>query len=191
MKNFLIFGIIVLALIVTVVASLVIRPKKVEKQPIQTPTATPVAEMRLSSSAFGHNQIIPKKYTCDGENISPPLTIFEVPRNSASLVLIMDDPDAPAGTFVHWTVWNIDPKTSEIPEGTTPQEVKEGMTDFGRTGYGGPCPPSGTHRYFFKLYALDTKLELSESSRKKDIENATEGHILDQAELIGLYTRQR
>ncbi|GAG65703.1 unnamed protein product, partial [marine sediment metagenome] len=104
-----------------------------------------------------------------------------------SLVLIVDDPDAPAKTWVHWTVWNIDPKTTEILENSIPQDAVEGVTDFGTSGYGGPCPPSGTHRYFFKLYALDTTLDLSSSATVEDIQEAMEGHILDSVELIGLY----
>lgn len=146
--------------------------------------------MKIESEAFSNNQFIPKKYTCDGEDINPPLKISEVPQGTKSLVLIVDDPDAPMGTWVHWTVWNIPPDISDIPENTVPQGAIEGMTDFGRPGYGGPCPPSGVHRYFFKLYALDTTLELDSSATKRDLEKAMEGHILEKAELIGLYQRQ-
>jgi len=146
--------------------------------------------MKLTSSAFEHNQNIPAKYTCDNENINPPLYISEVPENAKSLVLIMDDPDAPAGTWVHWTVWNIAPDTAEIPENSVPTNTQQGLTSFGQPGYGGPCPPSGTHRYVFKLYALDTTLNLDTNIEKEDIEKAMEGHILDNVELIGLYQRQ-
>ncbi len=146
--------------------------------------------MKIKSSAFENNQTIPSKYTCDGENTSPPLSIAEVPKNTQSLVLIVDDPDAPAGTWVHWTIWNIDPKTKEIPEGSVPSGGGEGITSFGNTGYGGPCPLSGTHRYFFKIYALDIKLELSPDATSSKIEEEINGHILAKDELIGFYSRK-
>ena len=146
--------------------------------------------MKLSSPAFENNQAIPSQYSCDGQDINPPLKISEAPENAASLVLIMDDPDAPMGTWVHWLVWNINPQTTEIAENNVPAGAVEGTTSFGRTGYGGPCPPSGTHRYFFKIYALDTKLDLSIEADKEKLEEAMDGHILAQAELIGLYSRQ-
>lgn len=147
--------------------------------------------MKLTSSAFSHNQPIPEKYTCDGDNVSPPLTISEAPQNTQSLALIMDDPDAPGRTFVHWTMWNIDPATTEIPEGAVPQGAMQGFTDFGSRRYGGPCPPSGTHRYIFKLYALDSRLSLSENSRKEDVEREMADHVLDFTQFIGLYSKQR
>jgi hypothetical protein len=145
--------------------------------------------MKLISPAFDNNQSIPSEYTCDGENINPPLQISEVPTEAQSLVLIVDDPDAPAGTWVHWTVWNIDPQTTEIAKDSVPAGAVEGMTSFGKTGYGGPCPPSGEHRYFFKLYALDKELDLSASSGKDELEQIMPGHVLDSVELIGLYSR--
>lgn len=146
-------------------------------------------KMKLSSSAFDNNQMIPKKYTCDGDDINPPLLISDVPQNAKSLVLIIDDPDAPQATWVHWTVFNISPKTVQIPENNVPPEAREGTTSFGKPGYGGPCPPSGIHHYYFKLYALDSSLNLDSSAKKEDIENAIQGHIIEQAELIGLYKR--
>ncbi|MBI3019429.1 MAG: YbhB/YbcL family Raf kinase inhibitor-like protein [Deltaproteobacteria bacterium] len=146
--------------------------------------------VKLESSAFKHNERIPSKYTCDGDNVSPPLKISAVPTAAKSLVLIMDDPDAPMGTWVHWTVWNMDPKTPEMKENSTPTNTLEGITSFGNTGYGGPCPPSGTHRYFFKLYALNTQLSLKPSDDKSKIEKAMANHILDKTELIGLYSRK-
>ena len=154
--------------------------------------------MIITSPAFSHNGQVPKKYTCDGEDINPPLVLGGVPESAKSLVLIVDDPDAPRGTlrlgsgqaWVHWTVWNINPQTTAIAENGVPTDAVEGTTDFGRTGWGGPCPPSGTHRYFFKIYALKTSLDLPSTARKTDLEKAMEGHILDQAELIGLYKRQ-
>ena len=146
--------------------------------------------MKISSPAFEANQMIPLKYTCDGENINPPLQIADVPANTKSLILISDDPDAPMGTWVHWTMWNIPPETNKIGENSAPIGAVEGITSFGNKGYGGPCPPSGTHRYFFKLYALDAMLDLPQSAKAADIEKAMKGHILDKTELIGLYKRQ-
>ena len=147
-----------------------------------------IFSMLITSPSFAHNAMIPPKYTCQGEDINPPLEIDNIPSNTKSLVLIMDDPDAPMGTWVHWTVWNIPPDTKTIGENTKPQGM-EGITSFGKPGYGGPCPPSGTHRYFFKLYALDTNLDLSLATKKEELEKTMKGHILDKAELIGLYKK--
>lgn len=142
-------------------------------------------------SVFKNNENIPKKYTCDGENINPPLEISGVPEDAKSLVLIVDDPDAPMGTWVHWTMWNIDPKTEKIEENNVPYGAVEGMTSFKKLGYGGPCPPSGVHHYYFKIYAIDTMLALSNKSDKLEIEKEINGRILDQAELVGLYSREK
>ena len=131
--------------------------------------------MKLTSSVFKHKEKIPTKYTCDGDDVSPPLKIEEAPEGTKSFALIVDDPDAPVGTWVHWVVWNIPADTKDIAENTAPGT--EGLNDFGKTPYGGPCPPSGTHRYFFKLYALDTELDLTDA-KKKDLEKAMDGHIL-------------
>lgn len=151
--------------------------------------------MKIISSAFQNNAKIPSKYTCDGQNVNPPLSFLDIPENAKSLVLIVDDPDAPGGTasnaagaWVHWTVFNISPKSTGITENSFPEDGIEGMTNFGKEGYGGPCPPSGTHHYFFKLYALDEKLNLSDTD-KAAIEKAMQGHIIEKAELIGLYCR--
>lgn len=163
--------------------------KPIEKEKIENEKTFEVVKMKLTSSAFENEGNIPAEFTCDGEGISPPLTIGEVPENTKSLALISDDPDAPAGMWVHWVVFNIPPDTKEIPLGTEPQGV-QGNTDFGRAGYGVPCPPSGTHRYFFKLYALDTELGLTEGSGKGEVEQAMEGHIIEKAELIGKYQRR-
>ena len=148
-------------------------------------------QMKISSTAFEHNRQIPKKYTCDGSDVNPPLKFEGIPAEAKSLALIVDDPDAPVGTWVHWVLWNIDPKTTEIKENSVPKSAKQGMNDFRKHDYGGPCPPSGTHRYFFKLYALDTFLNLGPNVTKNDIEFSIEGHILAKAELIGLYKRSR
>jgi len=147
--------------------------------------------MKISSPAFAHNGVIPAKYTCEGEDINPPLEFSDVPNNARSLSLIVDDPDAPAGTWVHWLVWNIDPSLGRISEGQRNSDSLEGTTSFGRTGYGGPCPPSGTHRYFFKLYALDTILNLPTSASNQDLEKAMQGHIISQAELMGTYKKSK
>ncbi|MBS3096895.1 YbhB/YbcL family Raf kinase inhibitor-like protein [Candidatus Woesearchaeota archaeon] len=145
--------------------------------------------MKLTSTAFAHNSTMPSEFTCDGQDLSPPLTISDVPSNAKSLVLIMDDPDAPVGIWDHWVVFNIPPSTKEIPKGTEPKGTA-GKNSWGRTGYGGPCPPSGTHRYFFKLYALDSELNLPEGSAKKELEMTMQGHILAKAELMGNYKRK-
>jgi Raf kinase inhibitor-like YbhB/YbcL family protein len=145
-------------------------------------------ELTVSSSAFENNKLIPAKYTCDGDDVNPPLTIEDTPKDTKSLVLIVEDPDAPMGTWDHWVIWNI-PPTSKIEENTVPGT--EGMNTARKHSYGGPCPPWGTHRYFFKVHALDTKLGLSPNSNKKDVEKAMQGHILAKGELIGLYHRSR
>lgn len=134
------------------------------------------------------NSYIPIRYSCKGSDISPQLDIEGIPDDTKSLVLIMDDPDAPSGMFVHWVVWNIPPDTELISEGESPPGI-QGMTDFHKRGYGGPCPPSDIHRYYFKLYALDTTLDISTNSTKKDVESAMQGHIIEKAELIGLFKR--
>lgn len=146
-------------------------------------------DMKIESPAFGENEKIPSKYTCDGDDINPPLNIKGIPGDAESIVLIVDDPDAPGKAWVHWTVWNIDPEVTEIPENSVPDGAIEGVTDFGTPRYGGPCPPSGTHRYFFRVYALNTTIELDNSATVKDIEEAIKDSILDSAELIGLYER--
>ncbi|OGI70681.1 hypothetical protein A3A09_01815 [Candidatus Nomurabacteria bacterium RIFCSPLOWO2_01_FULL_42_20] len=145
--------------------------------------------MKIESTAFQNNQSIPSLYTCDGANINPPLTFSDIPAGAKSLALIMDDPDAPMGTWDHWIIFNIPPETKEIKEGLVPEGVL-GVTSFRKTGYGGPCPPDREHRYFFKLYALDTILNLPEGSSKKEVEVAMSGHIIAQAELVGKYNRK-
>lgn len=151
--------------------------------------------MNLKSAVFEAGGMIPKKFTCDGTDVSPPLSWSEVPGGAKSLALIADDPDAPMGTWVHWVAWNIPPNVRSLDEAvpmrdSLPNGMKQGTTDFQRIGYGGPCPPSATHRYFFKLYALDTALSLPPSTTKKDLEKAMQGHILGQAELMGKYSRK-
>lgn len=144
--------------------------------------------MELSSPAFAHHQTIPVRYTCQGEDINPPLQISGIPKGTKTLVLIMDDPDAPVGTWDHWVVWNISP-TGEIKENSVPAGAVQGKNSWGKNSYGGPCPPSGTHRYFFKLYALDTDLNLPPKATKADVEKAIQNHILAQSELMGTYKK--
>jgi Raf kinase inhibitor-like YbhB/YbcL family protein len=149
------------------------------------------ARMKISSTAFAQNGQIPAKYTCDGADVNPPLVFEAVPAGAKSLALIVDDPDAPMGTWVHWVVWNLDPKTGGIGENSVPKSAMQGVNDFGRYAYGGPCPPSGTHRYFFKLYALDITPDIKTNAKKADLEAAIKGHILEEAQLVGLYKRSR
>jgi Raf kinase inhibitor-like YbhB/YbcL family protein len=149
-----------------------------------------IEEMRIESTAFSHGGSIPSQYTCDGEDVSLPLRFVDVPTGAVSLALIVDDPDAPVGTWVHWLLWNIDPKTVEIPEGTIPAGAVEGTTSFGSGGYGGPCPPSGTHRYFFKLSAVNTRLNLPAGAGVRELQEALAGHVLAEAQLMGLYSRK-
>jgi len=150
--------------------------------------------MKLTSSEFKHEKLIPTKYTCDGENISPPIKMSEIPDGAESLVLIMEDPDVPKelredGMWDHWLVWDILPEEGEIPEDMNPPGIM-GNNTGNRLGYGGPCPPDKEHRYFFKLYALDTMLDLPQNSSKADILAGMEGHIIEQCELMGRYNRQ-
>ena len=141
----------------------------------------------VTSPAFENNGFIPSKYTCDGDDFNPVLLIKDAHEATQSLALIVDDPDAPMGTWDHWIVWNISP-TEKIEENSVPGT--EGLNSFRRHSYGGPCPPFGTHRYFFKVYALDTRLAIEPNSKKKDVEKAMEGHILAKGEIVGLYKRK-
>jgi Raf kinase inhibitor-like YbhB/YbcL family protein len=143
-------------------------------------------ELIISSSAFERNKLIPAKYTCDGANVNPPLQIEGIPEEAKALVLIVEDPDASMGLWIHWVVWNIPPE-STISENSIPGI--EGLNSGKKRKYGGPCPPSGTHRYFFKVYALDTRLELKGDSQKREVEKAIENHVLAEGELVGLYSR--
>ncbi|MFQ5662818.1 MAG: YbhB/YbcL family Raf kinase inhibitor-like protein [Terriglobia bacterium] len=149
----------------------------------------------LKSKAFAPGANIPKKFTCDGPDVSPALSWSEPPRGTQSLSLIMDDPDAPVGTWVHWVLYDLPANTRELPEGVPkenelPNGARQGRNDFGKAGYGGPCPPPGPpHRYFFKLYALDAKTNLKSGATKAELERALKGHLLAQAELMGSYKR--
>jgi len=152
-------------------------------------------EIKIASTAFDEGGLIPPKYTCDGADISPPLHWEDVPEGTKSIALICDDPDAPMGTWVHWVLFNLPAETRELaenipPDRTLPNGARQGTSDFGRIGYGGPCPPSGTHRYFFKIYALDAQIDLAAGAKKAQLLKAVEGHIIDQGQLIGKYKRQ-
>lgn len=147
------------------------------------------AMIKITSPAFSQDGKIPVKYTCDGSNANPALSISGVPDNAQSLAIIVDDPDAPNGTFNHWIAWNIDPKIDTIAENKLPSGAVSGTNSAGKVGYVGPCPPSGTHRYIFTDYALDTKLNLDSSAKKEDLLKAMEGHVIGQGELIGKYSR--
>jgi len=146
--------------------------------------------LTISSPDFSQGGAIPARHTCDGNDTSPVLIIAKVPPSAQSLALIMDDPDAPMGDWVHWVVWNIPARTREIPENSLPPQAVQGKNDWHRNSYGGPCPPSGTHRYFFRVYALDTTLHLGNSTTKGDLERAMQGHILAKGELMGTYKRR-
>ena len=150
--------------------------------------------MELKSQAFEEGGSIPSLYTCDGKNISPPLTWSGVPAGTKGFALIADDPDAPRGTWVHWVLWNLPATTKELKEALPliphlPSGALQGKNDSGDSGYGGPCPPSGAHRYFFKLYALDGMLSLKTGTTKAQLEAAMKGHVLGHATLMGVYSR--
>jgi len=147
--------------------------------------------MKITSSAFQEGAEIPAKFSRDGENINPSLRIEGGPSNAKSLVLIMDDPDAPVGLFTHWIVWNIDPKTTEIAENSVPNGGVQGTNDYPTAGYGGPRPPSGTHRYYFKIFALDQTLDLQSGAKRKELDKAMNGHVIAQGQLMGRFTHKK
>jgi Raf kinase inhibitor-like YbhB/YbcL family protein len=148
------------------------------------------AALEITSTAFSDQGEIPAKYTCDGDNTNPPLSVNSIPEGTQSLVLIVDDPDAPAGVWNHWIVWNISPTTLEIGENSVPAGAAGGINDFGNAAWDGPCPPSGSpHRYFFRVYTLDIRLDLETGASRGEVEKATEGHVLAQAQLVGRYGR--
>ncbi len=151
------------------------------------------------TSSFKNGEFIPKKYTCEGEDISPELVITDIPANAKAIAIICDDPDAPVGTFVHWVLWNLPVKGAKVVVAENVKKVdkladgtRQGYNDFGKVGYNGPCPPRGhgPHHYHFKVYALDTTLDIKENVKKADLEKAMKGHILAQGEIVGLYERK-
>jgi Raf kinase inhibitor-like YbhB/YbcL family protein len=150
--------------------------------------------IKVKSTVFGEGNPIPKRYTCDDLNVSPPLEMSGVPESAKSLAVICEDPDAPSGVWTHWVIFNIPPESKTLPEGVEMHELfedgsKQGLNDSGRVGYSGPCPPGGTHRYYFRVYALDSKLDLPPRISKQELLNAMEGHVLDKGQLMGLYSR--
>lgn len=146
--------------------------------------------LTILSPAFKNGEEIPSRYTCEGADTSPPLVFGKTPPTARMLALIMEDPDAPAGTWVHWVVWNIPVETREIPENGLPPEVSQGHNDWKRNNYSGPCPPSGTHRYYFRIYALDKSLLLTSATTKTGLERAMKGHIVAKGELMGTYRKR-
>jgi len=183
------YFIIIIVILLSLLVGIFFWQRSKRKSEVSPPKALPRL-MKIASPAFENNSKIPSKFTCDGENVNPPLKIESVPAGTKSLVLIIDDPDAPMGTFLHWLVWNIPASINLIEENSLPQEAVQGRNDFGKENYGGPCPHFGTHRYFFKVYALDKTLNLTSGSSLKEVEKEMEGHILDQAQLIGLYQKK-
>jgi Raf kinase inhibitor-like YbhB/YbcL family protein len=147
--------------------------------------------LNVTSPAFEHNGNIPLTYGCDGKNVNPPVQIGNIPPGTKSLALVLDDQDAPRGTYVHWILWNIDPDTKEIKENSVPEGAVQGLNDFKKNRYGGPCPPTRPHRYVLKVYALDTRLELDPKSTKADLEKAAEGRIIGRGQLVGVYKREK
>ena len=172
------------------------RPQPVANtQPVATPTQTE-AVMKVTSIAFKEGEPIPRQYTCDGINVSPPLEWSGVPKTAKTIAIIADDPDAPSATWVHWVLYNLPAENIGMVENLPPTEnLKaggfQGKTDFDKVGYGGPCPPSGTHRYFFKVYAVDSELPLKAGATKDELLKAMEGHTVGQAQLMGTYKRSR
>ena len=189
-KHFIVIGIV---LFVAFIGGVLIycKTKPIEEITKHEESRTPIiiTPMIITSDAFEPNGVIPAKYTCDGLNINPPLRFVDVPPQAKSLVLIVDDPDAVMGEWTHWTIWNISPKTETIHENSVPATAIQGATDFGANKYGGPCPPAGAHRYQFKLYALNTMLNLPNDASKTELMNAMQNHIITEATLTGVYSR--
>jgi Raf kinase inhibitor-like YbhB/YbcL family protein len=148
------------------------------------------AKMKISSPAFQEGGTIPEKFSKNGQNVNPELRMERAPAETKSLVLIVDDPDAPVGLFTHWLVWNIDPKTTQIAEGSVPSGAVQGKNDFGDIGYDGPQPPSGTHRYYFKIFAVDQTLDLKSGAKRREVDAAMRGHVIAQGESMGRYAKK-
>lgn len=146
--------------------------------------------MKITSPSFQEGGSIPEKFSKNGQNVSPELWIEGAPAEAKSLALIVDDPDAPVGLFTHWLVWNIDPKITQLAEGSAPSGAVQGKNDFGEIGYGGPQPPSGTHRYYFKVFALDRRLDLKPGAKRREVDAAIKGHVIGQGELLGRYSKK-
>jgi Raf kinase inhibitor-like YbhB/YbcL family protein len=147
------------------------------------------SNMQIMSTAFGNNEAIPQKYSCQGEGVNPPLEIKDVPGGAKAMAVVVDDPDAPSGTFVHWVAWNFGPTVAQVAENSVPEGVTQGSNGAGKAVWYPLCPPSGTHHYHFKLYALDEKLSLQEGATKSELVDAMKGHIVAQTELVGTYEK--
>lgn len=191
-----IFAAVILLVIIVGIVILLNRKSSETARKIEKTNSVIVKKgnMKINSSAFGNGSSIPVKYTCDGQGINPPLSFLDVPQNAKSIALIMEDPDVPKnlkpdGMFDHWVVFNMPASTVSISDDTTPPGIV-GKSSAGTNTYIGPCPPDREHRYFFKLYALDSELNLDANVTKKDLEKAMQDHVLDQAQLIGLYNRK-
>ena len=168
------------------------QPQAISPPSVDNPSPQAKSELKLTSKAFKEGEAIPRGYTCDGANVSPPLEWTGVPKTAKTIAIIADDPDAPAGTWVHWVLYNLPADGLGLIENTPQTETLngggvQGKNDFGKIGYGGPCPPSGTHHYFFKFSALDSELQLKPGATKAEVEKAMEGHIVGQAQLMGTY----
>jgi len=180
---------ILVFLVLTAIVFAIRFSRQPKEETYQMETGLPKA-MELTSPAFQNNQNIPSKYTCDGENVNPPLKISGAPEGAKSLVLFLDDHDAPQGIFNHWLVWNITPSVALIGENSLPKGVVKGLNDFKERSYSGPCPPAGEiHRYYFKVYALDRVLKLGPNSKRKDLDKAISDRVLGGAELTGFYQK--
>jgi Raf kinase inhibitor-like YbhB/YbcL family protein len=177
-KYFIVVAILIVGLLY------IVRPYFSQKKP-----ALVQQGMKFSSPAFENYQKIPAGYTCDGRKAHPPLSLAGIPADAKSLVIIVDDPDAPGGTFTHWVIWNINPSTEDIAESSIPEKSQEGTNSAGSIGFTPPCPPSGQHRYFFTLYALDAKLGLDGKATKADVEKSMSGHVMAESLLVGVYSR--
>lgn len=193
---------LIIIFLLAVISGCVAEEKEKTTFPISTPTAiekntkevTTMQNISISAEAFQAGGAIPPEYTCDGSDVSPALSWKGIPSNAKSIALIMDDPDAPGGTFVHWVLYNIPAGTEKLPMGIPGNQTlgdgsRQGITDFGSVGYGGPCPPRGTHRYYFRIYAIDTMLDLPPGASRKQVDSAMKGHVLAAGELMGRYGR--
>lgn len=190
MKSFLIAGSVVAVAVFVLIGWFRTSQSPQQTMLTPTPSGNQTEAIELRSSAFDAGGAIPVKYTCDAENMRPPLSISGVPEGTQSLAIVMYDPDAPGGTFVHWVAWNIPPETKELAEGPLPAGVMEGTNSFRTVGYRGPCPPNGTHRYIWRLYALRTILTLDKSTTRERLETAINTYVIAQTELMARYTKQ-
>ena len=192
MRMILIFSLCLLHVVACGSRQQSVEPAATPQPSTTAPAAPQKSEIKLTSTAFKEGEAIPRGYTCDGANVSPPLEWTGIPKTAKTIALIADDPDAPSGTFVHWVLYNLPAEGLGLIENTPQTETlngggTQGKNGFEKVGYGGPCPPSGTHRYFFKLYALDAELSLKPGASKDEVETAMQGHIVGQAQLMGTY----